>query len=89
MAKKTNAKKVQTKKLRKEVQEKLAVVLADYKNILPEKKYSKTIKKATKLFVSNFEKVITRKEKGEKKKTAVKKIIDAPTPESKELTPFN
>jgi len=89
MAKKTNTKKVQAKKLRKEVQEKLAVVLADYKNILPGKKYSKTIKKATKLFVSNFEKLKTGKEKGEKKKIVVKKIIDSPTPENKELTPLN
>ncbi len=89
MAKKTKIKKVQAKKLRKEVQEKLAVVLADYKNILPEEKYSKTLKKASKLFVSNFEKPDVKKEKSGKKKIAVKKIIDTATPESKELTPLN
>jgi len=89
MAKKTKTKKVQTKKLRKEVQEKLSVVLADYKNILPEKKYSKTLKKATKLFVSNFEKENVKKEKNEKKKIAVKKIMEPAISESKELTPLN
>jgi len=84
MAKKVNTKKTQVKKLRKEVQEKLAVVLADYKNILPEKKYSKTLKKATKLFVSNFE-----KEKNGKKKIVVKNIMEPAISESKELTPLN
>lgn len=57
MGKKQNVKKVQIKQLRKEVQEKLAVALADYQNALPKEKYSKTLKKASKLFVSNFEKV--------------------------------
>ena len=89
MAKKTKIKKVQAKKLRKEVQEKLAVVLADYKNILPEEKYSKTLKKASKLFVSNFENLNVKKEKSGKRKFTVKKIIDNATPESKELTPLN
>ncbi len=56
MGKKRDTKKIHTKQLRKEVQEKLAVALADYKNALPQEKYSKTLKKASKLFVSNFEK---------------------------------
>jgi hypothetical protein len=73
MAKKQAAKKVQVKQLRKEVQEKLAVALADYKNVLPEEKYSKTLKKASKLFVSSFEK-ISRKAKEKPEKVAVKKI---------------
>jgi hypothetical protein len=50
-------KKVHVKQLRKEVQEKLAVALADYKNILPDRKYAKTLKKASRLFVDSFEKV--------------------------------
>jgi len=57
MGKKQNVKKVHIKQLRKEVQEKLAVALADYKNALPREKYSKTLKKASKLFVSSFEKI--------------------------------
>jgi hypothetical protein len=56
MGKKGDTKKIHTKQLRKEVQEKLAVALADYKNALPQEKYSKTLKKASKLFVSSFEK---------------------------------
>jgi hypothetical protein len=72
MAKKQAAKKVQVKQLRKEVQEKLAVALADYKNVLPEEKYSKTLKKASKLFVSSFKK-INRKAKEKPEKIAVKK----------------
>lgn len=49
-------KKVHVKQLRKEVQEKLAVALADYKSGLSDRKYSKTLKKASKLFVDSFEK---------------------------------
>ncbi len=56
MGKKLEVKKVQVKKLRKEVQEKLAAALADYKDGVLEKKYSKTLKKASKLFVNTFEK---------------------------------
>ena len=56
MGKKLETKKIEVKRLRKEVQEKLAAALADYKNGVPEKKYSRTLKKASKLFVSTFEK---------------------------------
>ena len=56
MGKKPETKKIEVKKLRKEVQAKLAAALADYKNGVPEKKYSKTLKKASKLFVNTFEK---------------------------------
>ena len=73
MGKKREIKKVEVKKLRKEVQEKLAAALSDYKNGLPEKKYSKTLKKASKLFVSRFEKS-NGKVKSEAPKIAVKKI---------------
>jgi hypothetical protein len=75
MGKQINTKKAQIKKLRKEVQEKLAVVLADYKNILPKKRYSKTLKKASKLFVSNFERTAD-KTKTKEKKVAIKKISE-------------
>jgi hypothetical protein len=73
MGKKRETKKIQVKKLRKEVQEKLAAALADYKNGLPDKKYSKTLKKASKLFVSSFEKS-NEKVKAKVPKIAVKKI---------------
>jgi hypothetical protein len=69
MGKKRETKKVEVKRLRKEVQEKLAAALAGYRNGVPEKKYSKTLKKASKLFVSTFEK---SNEKAPK--IAVKKI---------------
>ena len=68
MGKKRETKKIQVKKLRKEVQEKLAAALADYKNGVPDKKYSKTLKKASKLVVSSFEK------SNEKVKTKVPEI---------------
>jgi hypothetical protein len=48
-------KKVHVKQLRKEVQEKLAVALADYRNIFSDGRYSKTLKKASKLFVSSVD----------------------------------
>ena len=51
---KKETKKVKVKQLRKEVQEKLAVALADFKNGMPEEKYSKIVKKASKLVVVNF-----------------------------------
>ena len=73
MGKKRETKKVEVKKLRKEVQEKLAAALSDYKNGLPGKKYSKTLKKASKLFVSRFEK-LNGKVKTEAPKIAIKKI---------------
>ena len=65
-------KKVHVKQLRKEVREKLAVALADYKNILPDRKYVKTVKKASKLFVDSFEKVNGR-EKEKPVKVVAKK----------------
>jgi hypothetical protein len=68
MGKKLGIKKIEVKRLRKEVQEKLAAALADYKNGLPEKKYSKTLKKASKLFVSSFEK------SSEKSKARIEKM---------------
>jgi len=74
MGKKQNVKKVHIKQLRKEVQEKLAVALADYKNALPQEKYSKTLKKASKLFVSSFEK-INGTERVKPAKIGVKKIL--------------
>lgn len=73
MGKKQNVKKVHIKQLRKEVQEKLAVALADYKNVLPQEQYSKTLKKASKLFVSNFEKA-NGKERGKAPKVGSKKV---------------
>ncbi|MBK5271790.1 MAG: hypothetical protein JJE22_12335 [Bacteroidia bacterium] len=75
MGKKQETKKVHIKRLRKEVQEKLAVALADYKSALPQEKYSKTLKKASKLFVSRFEK-INQREKEKISKRGLKKVAE-------------
>lgn len=77
MGKKKQDKKVHVKQLRREVQEKLAVALADYKNILPDRKYAKTLKKASKLFVDSFEKV-NGMEKEKPVKTTAKKPKEKP-----------
>ena len=76
MGKKIETKKIEVKRLRKEVQEKLAAALADYKNGVPEKKYSKTLKKASKLFVSTFEKS-NGKPKPKKEKLMVKSVQES------------
>ncbi len=69
MGKKQETKKIKVKELRKEVQQKLAVALADYKNGWPDEKYNKTLKRASKLFVTDLarveEKVRTKKKKTE------------------------
>ncbi len=66
MGKKQETKKVKVKELRKEVQQKLAVALADYKNGWPDEKYNKTLKKASKLFVTDLARV-EEKSKARKK----------------------
>ena len=76
MGKKRETKKILVKKLRKEVQEKLAAALADYKNGIPDKKYSKTLKKASKLFVSSFKKS-GEEVKANTPKIAVKKLQES------------
>lgn len=69
MGKKQETKKIRVKELRKEVQQKLAVALADYKNGWSDDKYNKTLKRASKLFVVDFaraeRKTKNKKEKGE------------------------
>lgn len=69
MGKKQETKKIRVKELRKEVQQKLAVALADYKNGWSDEKYNKTLKRASKLFVVDFaraeRKTKSKKEKGE------------------------
>lgn len=69
MGKKQETKKIRVKELRKEVQQKLAVALADYKNGWSDEKYNKTLKRASKLFVVDFaraeRKTKNKKEKGE------------------------
>lgn len=78
MGKKQETKKVKVKELRKEVQQKLAVALADYKNGWPDEKYAKTLKKASKLFVTD----LARVEEKVKDKTKKKKV-DNPVEEIK------
>ena len=70
MGKKQETKKVKVKELRKEVQQKLAVALADYKNGWPDEKYNKTLKRASKLFVTDLARVEEKiRGKAKKKKT--------------------
>lgn len=67
MGKKQETKKVKVKELRKEVQQKLSVALADYKNGWPDEKYNKTLKRASKLFVIDLARA-ERKTKSKKEK---------------------
>jgi hypothetical protein len=70
MGKNQETKKIRVKELRKEVQQKLAVALADYKNGWPDEKYNKTLKRASKLFVTDLERVEQKvRSKIKKKKT--------------------
>lgn len=68
MGKNQETKKIRVKELRKEVQQKLAVALADYKNGWPDEKYNKTLKKASKLFVTDLERVEQKVRTKKKKK---------------------
>ena len=68
MGKKQETKKIRVKELRKEVQQKLAVALADYKNGWSDDKYNKTLKRASKLFVVDFARA-ERKTKNKKEKS--------------------
>jgi hypothetical protein len=71
MGKKKETKKVMVKQLRKEVQQRLATALADFKNGWPDEKYNKTLKRASKLFVTDLARVEEKaKEKKAKKKKA-------------------
>lgn len=71
MGKKKDTKKVMVKQLRKEVQQRLATALADFKNGWPDEKYNKTLKRASKLFVTDLARVEekSKEKKGKKKKT--------------------
>jgi hypothetical protein len=70
MGKKKDPKKVMVKQLRKEVQQRLATALADFKNGWPEEKYNKTLRRASKLFVTYLARA---EEKVKEKKTKKKK----------------
>lgn len=73
MGKKQETKKVRVKELRKEVLQKLATALADYKNGWPDEKYHKTLKRASKLFVTDLARVEQKvRAKGKKKKVEPK-----------------
>lgn len=79
MGKKQETKKIRVKELRKEVQQKLAVALADYKNGWSDEKYNKTLKRASKLFVVDFARA-EQKTKNKKEKIA-QKADDLNSPE--------
>lgn len=74
MGKKKENLKVKVKALRKEIQQRLAVALADFKNGWPEEKYNKTLKKASKLFVTDFARV-EQKVKGKTKKRKAEPVV--------------
>ena len=75
MGKKKDTKKVMVKQLRKEVQQRLATALADLKNGWPEEKYKKTLKRASKLFVTDLARV-EEKAKGKTKKKKVEPVVE-------------
>ena len=74
MGKKKDTKKVMVKQLRKEVQQRLATALADFKNGCSEEKYNKTLKKASKLFVTDLARV-EEKAKAKTKKKKVEPVV--------------
>lgn len=74
MGKKKDTKKVMVKQLRKEVQERLATALAEFRNGWPEEKYNKTLKRASKLFVTDLARV-EEKEKGKTKKKKAQTVV--------------
>jgi hypothetical protein len=55
------------KQIRKTIQEKLTVTLADYRNILGEKKFDSRIRKTARLLGSDIVKALPKKPKKEKK----------------------
>ncbi|MFI5132867.1 MAG: hypothetical protein ACHQEB_00960 [Chitinophagales bacterium] len=81
MGKNQETKKIKVKELRKEVQQRLAVALADYKNGWPDEKYNKTLKRASKLFVTDLERVEEKGKDKTKKKKAEKKVEEVKTEE--------
>lgn len=67
--------KISKKEFRRAILEKMEAALADYKKELGEKQFSTRIKKASKLFSRNIEK-IRKKKKNKEGKTAVLEIND-------------
>jgi hypothetical protein len=81
MGKKKETKKVIVKQLRKEVQQRLATALADFKNGWPEEKYNKTLKRASKLFVTDLARVEEKAKDKTKKKKAEPVVEELKTEE--------
>ena len=54
------------KDIRKTIQEKLSVSLADYRSIIGEKKFERQIRKTARQFGDNVRKALPKKEKQEK-----------------------
>ena len=54
MSKRNATRKKVKKELRSTLQQKLILVLVDYKNILPEKRYKRSLKKASRLLTSDI-----------------------------------
>lgn len=67
--------KISKKEFRRAISEKMEAALSEYKKELGEKQFSTRIKKASKLFSRNIEK-ITKKKKQKTGKTAVLEIND-------------
>lgn len=76
-------KKASKKELRKQVYEKLASALAEYKPNLKEKRFASNLKKASKLFATDIAKSIDKK-KSKIDQPAKKKALKPVQPEQKE-----
>ncbi|MDZ4795613.1 MAG: hypothetical protein SGI83_15150 [Bacteroidota bacterium] len=68
MAKKNNTKKKVKNELRTTLHQKLSLALADYKTILQEKKYERSLKRATRLLTSDIIEAIDKEAKQAAKK---------------------
>ncbi len=60
-------KKSSKKEIRKTIQEKLSVTLADYKSVIGEKKFDNRIRKAARAFGAEILKALPKKQKKAKK----------------------
>lgn len=70
----TTAKKTSKKEVRKQVYEKLANALAEYRSSVKEKKFANKLKKASKLFATDIARAIEKRNK-KAKSIAAKKTL--------------
>jgi hypothetical protein len=73
MNQKQNPVKISKKDIRETVYNKLAAALAEYKNMVKEKRFDTNLKKASKLFADDITKAANKARKTTKKTAKVKK----------------